>query len=89
MVWTPKDEYLKQILIEKHKVYLGAWGWFAITHMLWFLPYLIGWILTGPVLDDSAFLEFWLESIIVPTLVPLFTITESFFIYALFTGEED
>ena len=76
-------------MIEKHKVYLGAWGWFSITHMLWFLPYVIGWVLTGPLLDDPAFIEYWLYEIIVPTLVPLYFITESLFIYAIFTEKED
>ena len=66
---------------------MNAWYFFVGSTLLQFGPFFIVWAaLFGGLLSDAFVLEYLLESIIVPSLVPVFLLTNALWIYVIISG---
>ena len=67
------------MLRDDHLVYLMAWAFMVLSHLILFAPYVYA-SATG----NSDFLVYWLEFVIVPSYTVIFTLVEVLFLYTIY-----
>ena len=83
-LWVQKSTEQQAILIADHDLYMKTWYFFCGSTFLQFGPYFIVWaLLFGGLLSNPFPLKYLLKDIIVPTLIPIFVLTEGLWFYII------